>query len=60
MASIEAGPGTNVGSVMARPDATLMTAPIPTDVMMLASPKNSSALATGNMYLQGVKVGFLK
>ncbi len=59
-ARIEAGPGTSVGSVKARPEATLMTAPIPAEVMMLARARNSAALETGNSYLQGVKVGFLK
>ena len=60
MARMDAGPCTNPGSVRARPDTTLMTAPMPTEVMMLESSKNSSALLTGNLYLQGSKVGFLK
>ena len=37
-----------------------MTAPIPTDVMILESSRNSSALLTGNLYLQGSKVGLSK
>ena len=59
-ARMEAGPGTRVGSVRARPDATLMTAPIPALVMMLERAKNSPTLVTGKTYLQGVKVGLLK
>ena len=60
MARMEAGPGTRVGSVRAREEATLMTAPIPTLVMMFAKEKNSSGVVTGNMYSHGVKVLFLK
>ncbi len=37
-----------------------MTAPMPTEVMMLESSRNSLAQFTGNLYLQGVKVGLLK
>ena len=57
---MEAGPDTREGSVRARLDATLMTAPMPTEVMMLARSRNSSALVTGNWYLHGLKVGLWK
>ena len=60
MAKIDAGPCTNPGSDSARPEIILMTPPIPTEVMMLASFRNSSALLTGNLYLQDSNVGFLK
>ena len=59
IARMEAGACTILGSETARPETTLMTAPIPTDVMMLARAKNSSALVTGKLYLQGAKVGAL-
>lgn len=60
MTRMEAGPGTRVGSVSARLEATLMTAPMPAEVMILARAKNSVAVLTGKSYLQGVKVGSLK
>ena len=56
MARMDAGPGTRVGSVRAREEATLITAPIPTDVIIFESAKNSSAVVTGNTYSQGVNV----
>ena len=37
-----------------------MTAPMPTEVMILARSRNSSVLDTGNWYLQGLKVGLWK
>ena len=59
MARMEAGPWTIVGSDTARPEITSRTAPMPTEVMILARAKNSSALLTGKVYLQGAKVGAL-
>ena len=47
MARMEAGPGTSSGSVRAREEATLMTAPMPTLVMMFDKAKKSEALLTG-------------
>lgn len=57
---MEAGTGTREGSVRARLEATLMTAPMPTEVTMLARSRNSSELDTGNWYSQGLKVGLWK
>ena len=59
-ARMEAGPGTRPGSVTAIVEARLMTAPMPTLVMMLASCKNEASDVTGKTYLQGSKVGALK
>ena len=59
IARMEAGPWTILGSETARPETTSMTAPMPTEVTTLARAKNSSALLTGKLYLQGAKVGAL-
>ena len=60
MARMEAGPGTRLGSVRARPEATFITAPIPALVMMFERAKNSLTVVTGKVYLHGEKVGLLK
>ena len=45
---MEAGPGTRPGSVKARVEAPLMTAPMPETVIVFAKSRNSSAVVTGN------------
>jgi len=60
IAKIEAGPGTSSGSVRARLEATVMTAPMPALVILLERAKNSSALVMGKMYWQGSEVSLPK
>lgn len=59
-ARMEAGPGTRLGSVTAIVEARLMTAPMPTLVMTLASCRKEASDVTGKTYWQGSKVGALK